>query len=168
MNLKVIGCIFIFGCSVASGMTFVHKLNLHTRFLEDFIKFIAYAETNLQYSLTSIPDLMSSFKSDSLDYVFLLFQNEFSLGTTLKSAWSNAMGKLPKSYGLDDADKKLINDFVFGLGTSNVEGQVLHCKLYKELLMKNLSDARENQKKLSKVYLTCGAAIGAFVCLILL
>lgn len=71
-----------------------------------------------------------------------------------------AVGLLPKSYGLDKDDKKLICDFFSLIGTSDCDSQLSHCDLYISLIKQLLSSQKEEAVKKSKLYRLLGVFSG--------
>lgn len=89
-------------------------------------------------------------------------------GASFFEAWQNALMQLPHSMGLSKEDIRLLTDFGQGLGTTDVEGQLAHCELYKTMFSSRLKQAREEKEKKVKLYRMLGLFSGVAVSLLIL
>lgn len=69
--------------------------------------------------------------------------------------------------GINDDDKKLLEEFLCLFGGQDTDSEYKRIKLYTELLERNLKEASEKSAQLSRLYRTLGICTGIAVCLIL-
>ena len=83
-------------------------------------------------------------------------------------SWQKALEKIPMQIGLNKDDREVIKQFGKNLGTTDIEGQLLHCKLYIELFTQKLKEAQIQKEKNVKLYRTLGLAMamGLFILII--
>lgn len=161
--LKYIGIILIVLCCFFAGYYFSLRLKLRRDFLVSFQDFLSTLETNIRYNSGEIIPLV---KSCSPDFISKIFARDNC--STFSSYWTDCIENIPKSYALKKDDYNLLYEFGRMLGTTDIEGQINHINLYKELIKSNLdnSDLELNQKsKLSKLL---GLFAGLAVALLLL
>lgn len=68
---------------------------------------------------------------------------------------------------LDAEDKSLLCSFGDALGTTDVSGQINHCKLHIKLFEERLKQAKDDKEKRGKIYTNMGALTGMFLAVIL-
>ncbi len=64
--------------------------------------------------------------------------------------------------GLKDEDKRLLASFLYSLGKTDVEGQISNAELHVKALEERLLDAKEEKRKLSRLYVSLGFLSGLF------
>lgn len=68
--------------------------------------------------------------------------------------------------GLNDADRRLLTGFGEGLGTTDVAGQVEHCRRFEQQMAQQAADARQQAAQKGRLYTLLGAAGGLVVLLL--
>lgn len=161
--VKYIGLIFIvLGC-FAAGYYLSARLKARYNFLTAFKDFLSALEINLRYKNTEIfslikssaPELLNSFLKNSNEDNFQLY-------------WSRCVSDIPKSFALKKDDISLIFEFGKLLGTTDVEGQLNHINLYKELIDTNINNSFSELNSKSKLYKLLGLFAGLTIALLLL
>lgn len=137
------------------------RLSMRVKFLEDYIKFLSFFKNQIRYNSGSIIDIMDSYNAKGIISSFL---NECIMkvksGDSFAKAWEDSIELIPKDYGLKFEDINLIKDFGLLLGSTDIEGEIMHCKLNLKLMQENLDDAREEKKKKERLYIMLGFFIG--------
>ena len=77
--------------------------------------------------------------------------------------WQKAITSIPQSYGLKNDDIAVLEDFGKALGTTDVEGQLNHIELYKNILNSQLKKSKEEYKEKSKLYKVLGFFTGSII-----
>ena len=77
--------------------------------------------------------------------------------------WQKAITSIPQSYGLKNDDLTVLEDFGKALGTTDVEGQLNHIELYKNILNSQLKKSKEEYKEKSKLYKVLGFFTGSII-----
>ncbi len=72
-----------------------------------------------------------------------------------------------KTYALLDADKKLLSEFLSGIGLGDTESQVERCRVYAELFAGQETVAAEQVKEKSGLYGKLGIFSGLFIAVML-
>ena len=127
------------------GLAESHKLTARAEFLEDFRRFLTASQAEIQYGLVPVRELVLS------------IQEEMPL---LK----NCAGRLLAG---ESFPKAFLLEFGKGLGTTGLEGQMAHVRLYQELTDTRLMQARKNCEKKGKLYRQLGLLGGAALALVL-
>jgi stage III sporulation protein AB len=141
-----------------------HKLSIRVEQLEAFLVFLAAAQTEIRYTASPVEEIIRRHGNMRL---FTLCMENCQCGSNFSEAWSDAVVSGTEGLGLDGKDITLIHDFGAGFGTSDVDGQLAHCKLYTELITARLEDAKESKKRKAKLYLMLGIFAGMAAALLL-
>ena len=75
---------------------------------------------------------------------------------------------IPKGYALKKSDTDLLLEFGSHLGKTDVEGQLKHIELYRQLFEKQLEAAEDAIAKKSKLYKTMGLFVGTAAALMMM
>lgn len=151
----------------AAGCMASHKLKMREMFMENYIKFLTFVETEIKYSADSILEIISKFSSDlEFDVILQLCSNEMRNGKSLNIAWNMAIKNISSKYGLNKNDVGLISQFGNKLGISDTEGQISNCELNISLINERLRDAREEKRKKSRLYIMLGVFCGISLSLV--
>ena len=139
------------------------------KFLQQYLQFINYIETEIRYTQRVLSEIVSEYQSDSelSDFLVALKENLKS-NASFSEAWQTTTKAIPDSYGLLRQDKELICEFGKEVGSTDVMGQVALCSLNKSLISAVLETAKEEKIKKSKLYFMLGSSFGMCVAIILL
>ncbi len=144
-----------------------HRLKMREMFMENYIKFLTFVETEIKYSADSILGIMSKFSDNSaFNSILQLCENEMQKGKSLNVAWDMAIKNIPSIYGLNKNDIGLISEFGSKLGVSDIESQISNCELNISLVSERLKDAREEKRKKSRLYIMLGIFCGISLSLV--
>lgn len=83
-------------------------------------------------------------------------------------AWSAGLLKSGKVCGFTQEDLELLRNFGEGLGRTDIEGQLEHCRMYAAQLGERLVQARREAASKSRLYITLGVTGGMALALLLL
>lgn len=89
-------------------------------------------------------------------------------GLAFADAWSQSVQNLPACLGITQEDKALIVQFGTGLGSSDTDGQILHCTMYQEFFKERLKAAKDKKDKKVKLYHSLGAFGGIALALFII
>lgn len=161
--VKCFGLILIVLCGFGVGYYLSRRLKIRYDFLTAFKDFLSTLEINLRFKNTEIFSLVKSSAPDMLKIFFKESrENNFQL------YWSDCVSGVPKSFALKNDDISLISEFGKLLGTTDIDGQINHINLYKELIDKNINNSFEELKAKSKLYKLLGIFAGLTIALLLL
>ncbi len=141
-----------------------HKLSVRVEQLEAFLVFIHAAQTEIRYTASPVEQIIRRHGNMRL---FTMCLENCQSGSSFTNAWSDAVTGGTKGLGFDEKDISLIHDFGAGFGTSDVDGQLAHCKLYSELILARLEIAKEAKTRKAKLYLMLGIFAGMAAALLL-
>lgn len=151
------------------GFVISHRLYLRVYFLQQYLNFIEYVETEIRYSHKVLSEIIKDYKNDSDFIIFIHMLNEKLIyERNFSKAWKEAVYKIPSSFGLNLQDRKTICEFGDNLGTTDVMGQISICKLNKSLIRSILEVTKEEKNKKSKLYFMLSSSFGICITIILL
>lgn len=139
--------------SAAMGYLVSHKLSKRVAFLEQFLHFIAYIETEIRYSSTLITEIIRGYKTEK-ELGCVLHEFYKILGTTgnINTSWDKAVRNTYKNFGLNLREAETVINFIYNLGTNDTEGQMKYCKFNYDLISDYLKIAKDEKRKKSKLY----------------
>lgn len=142
-----------------------HKLSLRVQLLEQFLRFLTEAETEIRYASPAVAEVIARHKN-GLSFLGICEQ-KMRQGEVFQTAWNTALECGTQENGLHQEDVFLLRDFGQEFGTSDVEGQLAHFRLYKELTHSRLQTAREEKKQKGKLFQMLGIFSGLCAALLL-
>ncbi len=164
MVIKLTGCLLIVTAGFFTGCILTQRLKNRRGFYDKFCVFISLLQTQIRYNSADIFSLViSSAKGSGLD-IF-----EFSENCVPFTAfWENAVNSVPKRYGFNNSDKELLLEFGSVLGATDIEGQLKHLELYREVFQNRLSECEAALKDKSRIYRALGLFGGISTAIIIL
>lgn len=151
MSVKLLGLLLVFLFFTLIGFYQSYKLTRRRNNLGEILLFLNRMETNIRYRNDDIFTLVFEFAEDIL--------------VPLKNAVDiEGYNKEIQSLPLEKQDKTLLIKFFSGLGSTDIEGQLSHIKLYTEFFNEQYEKSKEDIIKKSKLYRMLGLFSGlAFV-----
>ena len=102
-------------------------------------------------------------KDDIEEIVFNLADDELA---PLKNAENNYYEKIIENLNFNNKDRELLSSFFKDLGTTDIDGELSHIKMYQELFSEQYKLSKEDIKNKGKLYRMLGLFSGlAFVVL---
>lgn len=156
--------------STALGYATSRRLSLRVRFLQQYLQFVSYINTEIRYTQRVLSEIINSYSDTKGEISGFLIQVKENLKSEegFVKAWQDAAESLADAYGLRKPEKELISKFGKELGTTDVRGQISLCELNQKLVGAVLEVAKEEKEKKSKLYLMLGASAGISIAIILL
>lgn len=137
--IKVLGLLLLMAACAGIGLAESHKLTARAEFLEDFRRFLTASQAEIQYGLVPVRELVLSFQDEMP--LFKTCANRILAGESFPRAWKQAVQEQ------GGEDRGFLLEFGKGLGTTGLEGQMAHVRLYQELTDARLMQARKNCEK---------------------
>lgn len=162
--MKWIGLLMIALAGVWLGVSASMHLNRRTKTLGQVEKMIVRMDAQIRYTATPVWELVS--KAAACDeFSQLSFLKEVGVQqeaqrVDFSTAWGRCIERHGKGADLSREDQELLMEFGKGLGTSDIEGQLNHCRLYQDLFVKQRLLAEQEAAAKGKLYVTLGAAGG--------
>ena len=144
--MRLLGALLLISASTAFGILMSAQLNQRVRKLESVILYFDALREEMRQSEAELPDLLSRVHRD------VYIQNGEWCGIT----------------ELSGEEKQVLSSFLRSLGTTDMEGQLKNIASHKALIDSKLSDAREQKKNLSRLYVSLGFFFGLFVAIIMI
>lgn len=169
--LRLLGCILIFiSCS---SMGFIKALSYKARTteLENTLELIRLLNMEIIYkkdSLAKVFERVSCMKSCWFACVLKECSIHMKHQKTLEFSWQQALIKNAENCPLKTSDIKILEDISAGLGKSDVSGQKKFMEPAVIRMETSLTEAREQEKKQSKMYRGLGVAAGTVIAVILI
>ena len=126
-----------------AGYVQSHRLSQRVAQLEEMLRFLNAAQTEIRYSAASVVEIIQRHGS-SLAFLQQCAAR-YKAGGDFHTAWEGGVRTGAKGTGLTEEDQTLLRDFGSGFGASDVEGQLSHCRLYAELFQDRLERARQER-----------------------
>ncbi len=149
-------------CTTIS-MTRVKQIKNHTKSVMQFILLIENIEILIEYKNMSISEIFD-FVCNNENYSCLTFLND------IKNGLKNYYDTLDKVfadkkllYVFDCEDIEYISGFFSVLGSSDTNGQILNCNLYKKLFEKKYSQLKSSEKTECKCVSTLSIGLGLLI-----
>lgn len=166
MLVKLFGSALLVLASFAAGCSASRSLYKRRNFLKSFLVFLDQLSTNIRYNSDDIFTLVS--RCADCEELSCFCIDTADKSQPFDKLWSKCVITIPKAYALKKDDKGILSDFGLQLGKTDVEGQLKHIELYKQLLQKQLSDSEEAISKKSKLYKTLGLFAGTATALMMM
>lgn len=151
------------------GLFIIGKLARRLEFLTGFEAFITSIKSDIRYAAITVSGIAQKYSDGSIFGAYLEYcSNRILNGESFPKAWQNTFLKASRDIDLTSEQKDLIINFGLGLGSSDVEGQLLHCDYYLEQLKPHLTKAREDKKTKGKLYGILGTCLGCVLALLMI
>ena len=162
--IKLLGCLLIASAGFFTGCVLTQRLKNRRDFYDKFCVFISLLQTQIRYNSADIFSLViSSARGSGLE----LFDTP-KTDVPFTAFWENSLNTLPKKYGLNNSDKELLLEFGSVLGATDIEGQLKHLELYREVFQNRLSECEAALKDKSRIYRALGLFGGISTAIIIL
>ena len=168
LRLAAVTAIILSGA--LTGLCASQRLTARVSFFGGFLAFLVRLQAQIRFNAEDLSRLLVTDEANAAVAAFLKECRETAQteNRNIMQAWSQAVDHIPKTTGITNDDRKLLKDFSAALGTTDVDGQVAHCELYKTLAGTRLEQAREEKAKKGKLYRMLGAFSGVCVSLLIL
>lgn len=142
-----------------------YKLRMRVETLETFLKMVRVMETEMRFHALPLRQIVEKYCGD----IEILWQCHLLLeaGKSFDQAWRSGLKAGGKGKGLKAKDIQLMERFGAELGYSDIQGQIAHCELTVKLLEVQIEQARDEQKKKSKLFSMLGLFLGTGVVLLI-
>ena len=157
--VKIAGLILLAAACAGIGLAESRKLSEREKQLEGFLRFLTAAQAEIRYSSLPVGELIFSHRRSAL--VLEACAQLMEQGEPFQQAWRQAS----QTGGRQDVS--FFRAFGRELGTTDMEGQMSHLKLYRELTAARLREASADREKKGRLYRQLGIFGGIAVALVL-
>lgn len=165
LPIKIIGCILIVAATTLSGFKKSQRLYKRRDLINDFLIFLDSLATNIRYSTDELSVILSK-SEDSFGKA--IYNSYKEIKGSFFERWKKSVILATQGYSLKHEDKQLLCSFGEKLGITDVEGQLKHIELYKNLAAAHLEDSKKDITEKSRLYRTMGFFVGTAAALIII
>ena len=158
LYLKITGAVLLVLSTTFCGFMLSVRLKSRCKFLLAFQDFLCTLETNIRYNTD---DIIRLIEKSAINPMLSVFSG--TKHSDFSNYWQKAITSIPQSYGLKNDDITVLENFGKALGTTDVEGQLNHIELYKNILNSQLIKSKEEYKEKSKLYKVLGFFTGSII-----
>ncbi|SCY98565.1 sporulation protein [Alkaliphilus peptidifermentans] len=172
MIIKFIFSIVIIVCCSMLGGIYANTYTSRTKLLSQLLVSLQMLETEIIYSATPLPLLLTNIGRKSKPEIGNIFikASEILLkkeGLTFNFMWSKIVDSEGQKTGLFDEDLELLKQLGNNLGTTDIDNQVKHIRLIMEEVRRNYQEAIIAENKNVKLYKQLGLLAGFAIAIIL-
>ncbi|MGI6261153.1 MAG: stage III sporulation protein AB [Acutalibacteraceae bacterium] len=167
--MKAAGLILLFLTSATVGVLQCRRLDDRVAFWNAFLDFLNFTETSIRYAALPVPQLLERYNRENGRLELAGFCSaQLSRGLLFPQAWEQAAKSAARHSSLPNGDLQLLQDFGAGLGTSDVEGQLSHCRLFAASASEIRQNAKEERQRKGRLSVLLGVLLGLGIDLVLL
>lgn len=146
------------------GLLEAYRLSLRVSQLEKFLRFVTAVQTEIAFSSLPVHRLVEKHRGEMK---LLALCAGYCREEEFPQAWRQAVEKGTKGCGLHKDEIQLMEDFGTTLGSTDLAGQVAHCRLTAQLLEAKLDTARQDKGKKARLYSMLGIFFGVAMALVI-
>ncbi len=163
--IKLLLSLILIASSTLVGNSFSVKLKTRRKTLSSIVSALIRLKTLLCFgSLETVRLLEECFCSE--DFKLIKKDNIYESDCSFESA-EKWVGEISRSFSLLASDKELLRDFIKGLGSTDVSGQVAHTELYINLFTERFQDSKIKESNKSGLYRVMGFSLGSAISLLM-
>lgn len=168
--IKYILMFFILGTFIIIGNLYSRKYDNRLKELEEIDLILNIFKAKVKFTCLGIKEIFEEIYRNNKDEVGKIFKlASINLDEDdSQIAWERALKESKEILNFNKEDIEVINTLGKMLGNTDIEGQVSQIELTKQLLKKQIEDAKTEKSKNSKLYKTLGASIGLAIVIILI
>ncbi len=164
---KLVGFLLIICSGTIGGYAYAVKLSDRLTFIKKYMEFIMFVENEIKYNCSDISEILNKFYSNGIFYYYICKCKEYvDSGYIFPDAWEKSFKGISKDIGVLNDQELSIIDFGLGIGNSDTQSQVLHCKYYYETIKTYFNNLLEEKKVKSKLYTVLGTCFAAAIALL--
>ena len=168
--MRIVGIIMLFFVPVIISYNSVDKISKRIIELKCCLIMLNEIKTRIAYSITTVADIISELSiSDAYRPLSFLKESIWSnKDESFANKWKISVEKFSEICGMTKSDCELLLQFGQGLGISDLENQLSHIELYKDMFSRQLVDATDNAGSKKRLYLSIGIILGCATIIILI
>jgi len=166
--IKYIIILFIFLVSILVGNLISKRYILRTEELKELKGILNIIKSKIQFTYEPLPEIfyeISNISNNNISKIFLVAAQKMKEKNAM-DAWNESIEETKTN--LSNEDVKNIKSFGKTLGQTDKEGQISNIEVTESFIEMQISKARKEEEKNSKMYKTLGIIIGlAFVIILI-
>jgi len=171
MIIKIVGSVLVIFASFAFFYEYSRKYVRRVAELEELNFLLTMLEGEMFYNLNPLPVAFSNISrgrkgvSDIFAAAAEYIGNKE--GAAVPGIFSRAIGEAKGGLHLNAEDFRIIEDFSAGLSSADIESQRGNINAAREKIMYRINAARDESKKLTKLYIYLGILAGLMIVILL-
>ncbi|HEY2493903.1 MAG TPA: stage III sporulation protein SpoIIIAB [Paenibacillus sp.] len=170
--LKLLGAILILLSGTLAGFYKARQFERRPRQIRELILAMQRLETEITYGFTPLPEAMSKMGAQMKEPLSTLFTSaarsmNSSQGLTAQESIGHALAVHWKNTSMKAAEKDVLHQLSFTLGTSDRQDQIKHIALAAQQLKHEEAASREDQAKYEKMSKSLGLLVGALIIILI-
>lgn len=133
--------------------------------MQSFERLAATLAADIRYTAAPVGELLAAVADQAELAPIRAFLQRFASAVDPRVSFVNGLSTLA-GQGLNNADRRLLTGFGEGLGTTDVAGQVDHCRRFERQIAVQAADARQQASQKGRLYTSLGAAGGLVILLL--
>lgn len=169
--LRLTGCILIFISCSSLGFIKASSYKARTGELENTLELIRLLNMEIVYKRDSLAKTfgkVSAMKNCWFSKVLRDCSIFMNSQNTLEYSWQTALENNMKSCPLNENDISILKDMAIGLGKSDINGQKNLMEPAVIRMETSLAEAKEQERKQSRMYKGLGVAAGVVIAIMLI
>lgn len=170
--MKWIGALLFLSISTWFGLEWSNKLNKRPTEIRQFKSSLQILESEMMYSQLPLKAAFYAISSQTSEPTRSFFENMADglneTNQTFVQLWDDQLDCFIQETALGKNEQEILKQFGRTLGQHNFEQQQKHIKLTAIHLERELEEARDNQKRYSKMAKSLGFLCGLFIILLLI
>lgn len=166
--MKLMGLILIVLCTTCIGFNEAHKLRQKVKETNEIVTLIEQIKIRLNFSAASTSEIMNEIKNmEELKHLTFLPQTAILYETEpFDTLWEREVRQTGLTISKDDIS--MLVSFGESLGTTDLEGQIELCNIFKARFDERLKHYNNEYKKRSKLTVSLGFFLGLGAAVILI
>lgn len=128
--------------------------------LQSFERLAAYTATHIRYTAAPVAEILTNAAREAEFEPIRPFLHRFSPQEDWRAGFRDGVERELVGQGLTAADRALIIGWGEGLGSTDVTGQLEHCRQFGERLAAQAAGARQQAAVKGRLYTSLGVAGG--------
>lgn len=160
--MKIIGICIVSAIVVFYGFSASRRYSKRIKFLESMILFIDFVENQIRFLGSTVESIFEE-AINSHNFVDLFF---------LKDVKNNGNSRFCMEYQesilISISEFEHVSLFLSELGCRDIDGEIAHCKVYKEIIKNDLEGAKTDFNNKGKLYKSMSVLTAAALMIILI
>ncbi|MBE6767129.1 MAG: hypothetical protein E7550_06020 [Ruminococcaceae bacterium] len=145
--MRLAGAIFVLAACSLYGAAVAYRLFMREAKLKKLLSFINSLTEEIRLTRAELPEILKRLPEGE--------------GFLKDGSWHG-------TECLKDEDIRVLSSFLSALGKTDIEGQINNAKLHTEALKLRLSEATDERKRMSRLYMSLGFLGGLFAVVLIL
>lgn len=168
--IKYTSILLLLLASSTIGILYSKKYSCRVKDLEEFNKAMDIFKSKIKFTYKTIPDVFKEISEELKENISKIFKKAslYMENDLASNAWERSLEEEEKGTNFNKEDIEIIKSLATLLGNSDLDGQINNINLIRELIDKQIEEARIEKNKNEKLYKVLGTSIGLVIAIILI